>query len=53
VGNGRAQKQIERRTYALTEAIVEVFGQREQLRPLEIAWEPPSLRHFTARFREW
>jgi len=34
------------------EAIVEVYQKRTELRPLEIAWEPPSLRHFTARFRE-
>jgi len=34
------------------EAIIEVYQQRDRLRGLEIAWEPPSLRHFTARFRE-
>ena len=34
------------------EVIIETFKQREQLRPLEIVEEPPSLRHFTARFRE-
>jgi tyrosine phenol-lyase len=49
---------IPRRVYTqshidyVVEAIIEVFQQRDQLRPLEIAWEPPSLRHFTARFRE-
>ncbi len=49
---------IPRRVYTqshmdyVIEAIIEVFHQRDQLRPLEIAWEPPSLRHFTARFRE-
>ncbi len=37
--------------YAI-EGIIELFQQRESLRPLEITWEPPSLRHFTARFRE-
>jgi len=50
---------IPRRVYTqshidyVVEAIIEVFQQRDQLRPLEIAWEPPSLRHFTARFREF
>jgi tryptophanase len=49
---------IPRRVYTqshvdyVVEAIIELFGQRDQLRPLEIAAEPPSLRHFTARFRE-
>ena len=37
--------------YAI-EVIIEAYEQREQLRPLEIVEEPPSLRHFTARFRE-
>jgi len=36
----------------VVEAIIELFGQSDKLRPLEIAAEPPSLRHFTARFRE-
>lgn len=49
---------IPRRVYTqshvdyVIEAIVEVFAQREALRPLEIVEAPPSLRHFTARFRE-
>jgi tryptophanase len=49
---------IPRRVYTqshmdyVIEAIIEVFRRRGELRPLEIAWEPPSLRHFTARFRE-
>nr|QDY92647.1 tyrosine phenol-lyase [uncultured Planctomycetota bacterium] len=49
---------IPRRVYTqshvdyVIEAIVEVYQQRDKLRPLEITWEPPSLRHFTARFRE-
>ncbi len=49
---------IPRRVYTqshvdyVIEAILEVFQQRQHLRGLEIAWEPPSLRHFTARFRE-
>jgi hypothetical protein len=49
---------IPRRVYTqshldyVVEAIVEVFEQRSKLRPLEIVAEPPSLRHFTARFRE-
>jgi tryptophanase len=49
---------IPRRVYTqshidyVIEAITEVYQQRDRLRGLEIAWEPPSLRHFTARFRE-
>ncbi|MFH1747541.1 MAG: tryptophanase [Planctomycetota bacterium] len=49
---------IPRRVYTqshidyVVEAIIEVFEQRDTLRPLEIVEEPPSLRHFTARFRE-
>lgn len=34
------------------EALTELFADRRSLRPLEIIEEPPSLRHFTARFRE-
>ncbi len=34
------------------EAIIDLFGRREEMRGLEIVSEPPSLRHFTARFRE-
>ena len=37
--------------YAI-EAIIETFEQRDQLRGLEITFEPPALRHFTARFKE-
>ncbi len=49
---------IPRRVYTqshidyVIEAISELFEQRDQLRGLEIVSEPPSLRHFTARFRE-
>jgi len=49
---------IPRRVYTqshvdyVVEAIIELYQQRDKLRPLEIEWEPPSLRHFTARFRE-
>ncbi|MBI5862935.1 MAG: tryptophanase [Planctomycetes bacterium] len=49
---------IPRRVYTqshidyVIEAIGEVHAQRRALAPLEIAEEPPSLRHFTARFRE-
>jgi tyrosine phenol-lyase len=32
------------------EAIIDTFQQREQARGLEIIWQPPFLRHFTARF---
>jgi tryptophanase len=49
---------IPRRVYTqshidyVVEAITEVFARRGELRSLEIVWQPPSLRHFTARFRE-
>jgi len=49
---------IPRRVYTqshvdyVIEAILEVFAQRDQLRGFEIVDEPPTLRHFTARFRE-
>ncbi|MBU0640753.1 MAG: tryptophanase [Planctomycetes bacterium] len=49
---------IPRRVYTqshidyVIEAIIEVHQQRDRIRGLEITWEPPSLRHFTARFRE-
>lgn len=49
---------IPRRVYTqshvdyVIEAIIELHRQRDKLRSLEIAWEPPSLRHFTAQFRE-
>ena len=49
---------IPRRVYTqshidyVIEGITEVFEKRDELRGLEIAEEPPSLRHFTARFRE-
>jgi tryptophanase len=34
------------------EATTEVFQNRASLRGLHIVEEPPSLRHFTARFDE-
>jgi len=34
----------------LIEVFEEVWGRREQLRGLRIAWQPKQLRHFTARF---
>ncbi|MCK4343419.1 MAG: tryptophanase [Phycisphaerae bacterium] len=49
---------IPRRVYTqshidyVIEAIIEIYQQRDKLRPLEITYEPPSLRHFTAQFRE-
>ncbi len=49
---------IPRRVYTqshidyVIEAIIELYQQRDRLRPMEIVEEPPSLRHFTARFRE-
>jgi tryptophanase len=47
---------IPRRVYTqshmdyVIECIGEVFAQRESLRGMRIAWEPPILRHFTAIF---
>ncbi|MCG3125757.1 MAG: Tyrosine phenol-lyase [Phycisphaerae bacterium] len=49
---------IPRRVYTqshidyVIEAIAAVHARRAELRPLGIIEEPPSLRHFTARFRE-
>ncbi len=49
---------IPRRVYTqshidyVIEAAVELFAERERLRGLEIVDQPPTLRHFTARFRE-
>ena len=49
---------IPRRVYTqshidyVIEALEAVFAARTSLRGLEIVEEPPSLRHFTARFRE-
>jgi tryptophanase len=34
------------------EALVEVYRQRGDARGLRIVFEPPALRHFTARFEE-
>ncbi|MBX9602359.1 MAG: tryptophanase [Bryobacteraceae bacterium] len=48
---------IPRRVYTqshvdyLVEAILEVNERKQQIRGFEIDWEPPFLRHFTARFR--
>jgi tyrosine phenol-lyase len=47
---------IPRRTYTqshidyVIEVILEVWRKRNQIRGLQIAYEPPFLRHFTARF---
>lgn len=35
--------------YAI-EVIVDTFGERKKARGLKISWQPPFLRHFTARF---
>jgi len=49
---------IPRRVYTqshidyVVEAILEVNGQAEEIRGLEIVEEPPFLRHFSARFRQ-
>lgn len=32
------------------EAIIEVYKKRESLRGMKIVWQPPALRHFTAKF---
>ncbi len=48
---------IPRRTYTqshidyVVEIILEVFSRRERIRGLEITYQAPFLRHFTARFR--
>jgi tryptophanase len=48
---------IPRRVYTqshidyVVEAILEVNERRQAIRGLEIVWEPPFLRHFSARFR--
>nr|BCX00822.1 MAG: tryptophanase [Bacteroidota bacterium] len=47
---------IPRRVYTqshmdyVIEVVVEVYERRHQLRGMRIVWEPPVLRHFTARF---
>ncbi len=49
---------IPRRVYTqshidyVVEAILEIYAERDKLRPLEIVEEPPQLRHFTARMKE-
>jgi len=49
---------IPRRVYTqshidyVVEAAVELFAQRNKLRGLRMVYEPPVLRHFTARFEE-
>ena len=48
---------IPRRVYTqshvdyVAEVVLAVFARREELRPLEMTYEAPFLRHFTARFR--
>jgi tryptophanase len=47
---------IPRRVYTqshmdyVIECMGEIFQRRNELRGMRIAWEPPVLRHFTARF---
>ena len=49
---------IPRRVYTqshidyVVEVILEVFEHREEIRGLEITYQAPFLRHFTARFRK-
>ncbi len=33
------------------EVVLDVHRRREQLAGMEIVWQPPTLRHFTARFQ--
>ena len=33
----------------IVECLEEIYARRDELKGLEITWEPPSLRHFTAR----
>ena len=48
---------IPRRTYTyahldvVTDAVIEVFNNRHSLVGLEFEWEPPVLRHFTAKLK--
>ena len=48
---------IPRRVYTqshidyVVEAILEVNARKESIRGVEIAWQPPFLRHFSARFK--
>lgn len=49
---------IPRRVYTqshidyVAEMIIKVFGQRDRIKGLEITYEAPALRHFTAKLRE-
>jgi tryptophanase len=49
---------IPRRVYTqshidyVVEAILEVNARKESIRGMEIVYEPPFLRHFSARFRQ-
>lgn len=46
---------IPRRVYTkshmdyIAEAVIEVYNNRNKLRPMEIVWQAPNLRHFTAK----
>jgi tryptophanase len=35
----------------IAESIINVYNRREELRPIEITWQAPFLRHFTAKFK--
>jgi tryptophanase len=47
---------IPRRVYTkshmdyVLEAVLEVFERRGQIKGMKITWQPPALRHFTAKF---
>jgi tryptophanase len=47
---------IPRRVYTkshmdyVLEAVLEVFERRERIKGMKITWQPPTLRHFTAKF---
>ena len=47
---------IPRRTYTqshadyMLERIEQIVGEKDKLRGMRIKWEPPAMRHFTAKF---
>ena len=49
---------IPRRVYTsmhmkyVAEALTAIYQERDRIRGLKVVWEPPFLRHFTARLEE-